>query len=356
MCSRPFQDIMDQASSNTVRIDGDRIKAIRLEKGLTQLYLASFVGVTTDTISRWENRKIPSIKRENAIKLAEALEVSLDEIIQKPEEEERAEEKAEEVRETAQKRAEERKEERPPEPKGPIRQPESDTEPEKEGVKPGKTRISPWLFIMIGVILAGSGLFLKLFMPEPSIEPDDIELTRLLPGHAPAGTVIPVILEIDSFAPEDISMIITETIPRGGVPVASLPPFKKFQQKAHSLKWIYRTTDDDDGVIAYLVRIPKRDGRDGRLRFSGRVRVKLGLNSLEKEIGGRRYIEISACHWADDNCDEMIDDEEILAVYDRYGEIKIFDQLLKEAEDIWTEGGYEIDERTGKARPAVRPR
>jgi hypothetical protein len=268
-----------------------------------------------------------------------------------PEKDEIAEKKAEDIREAAPKGVEQHKKERLPGPEEPTRQAESGIEPEKGGAKPGRSRISPWLFIVIGVMLAGSGLFLKLFMPEPKIEPDDIELTRLLPGHAPAGTVIPVILEIDSFAPEDISMIITETIPRGGVPVASMPPFKKFQQKAHSLKWIYRT-NDDDGVLAYLVRIPKRDGRDGRLRFSGRVRVKLGLNSLEKEIGGGRYIEISACHWADDNCDGIIDDEEILAVYDRYGEIKIFDQLLKEAEDIWTEGGYEIDERTGRARPA----
>ena len=46
-------------------------KEIREKKGLTQLYIATAVGVTTDTISRWENRRYPSIKTENGEKLAE---------------------------------------------------------------------------------------------------------------------------------------------------------------------------------------------------------------------------------------------------------------------------------------------
>ena len=66
---------------SSVQIDGDAIRSIREEKGLTQLYLATVVGVTTDTISRWENRKYPSIKFENAEKLAQALEVDLEDIV-----------------------------------------------------------------------------------------------------------------------------------------------------------------------------------------------------------------------------------------------------------------------------------
>ena len=44
--------------------------------------MAKVVGVTTDTISRWENNRYPSIKRENALRLAEALEASVEEILQ----------------------------------------------------------------------------------------------------------------------------------------------------------------------------------------------------------------------------------------------------------------------------------
>ena len=69
-------------NSNSVDINGNKIRLIREQKGLTQLYLATVVGVTTDTISRWENRRYPSIKLDNARKLAEALEVSLDELLE----------------------------------------------------------------------------------------------------------------------------------------------------------------------------------------------------------------------------------------------------------------------------------
>ena len=57
---------------------------------LTQLYVSKVVGVTTDTISRWENNRYPTIRRENALKLAEALEVQLADILLKPVAEESA--------------------------------------------------------------------------------------------------------------------------------------------------------------------------------------------------------------------------------------------------------------------------
>lgn len=65
-------------ASGTLR----QIRTIRETKKLTQLYVASVVGVTTDTISRWENNRYPTIKRDNAEKLAAALEVELTEILQ----------------------------------------------------------------------------------------------------------------------------------------------------------------------------------------------------------------------------------------------------------------------------------
>ena len=65
-----------------VKIDGSKVRKLREAKGFTQLYVATVVGVTTDTISRWENKRYPSIKEENGLKLAEALEVSLDQILE----------------------------------------------------------------------------------------------------------------------------------------------------------------------------------------------------------------------------------------------------------------------------------
>ena len=71
--------------SQMVKIDGSRVRSLREAKGLTQLYIATVVEVTTDTISRWENKRYPSIKEENGLKLAEALEVTLDDILEKEE-------------------------------------------------------------------------------------------------------------------------------------------------------------------------------------------------------------------------------------------------------------------------------
>ena len=63
------------------KIDGAKVRRLREVKGLTQLYLATFVGVTTDTVSRWENKRYQTIKQANAMKLAEALEVSIEDIL-----------------------------------------------------------------------------------------------------------------------------------------------------------------------------------------------------------------------------------------------------------------------------------
>ena len=68
------------------KIDGAKVRRLREEKGLTQLYLATFVGVTTDTVSRWENRRYQTVKQANALKLAEALEVTIEDILDQEEE------------------------------------------------------------------------------------------------------------------------------------------------------------------------------------------------------------------------------------------------------------------------------
>src|SRR6056297_2481262 len=82
---------------SSVAVDATAIRRIREEKKLTQLYVAKVVGVTTDTVSRWENNRYPSIKRENALRLAEALEVSVEQIIERTGEEEQGPETGAEV-------------------------------------------------------------------------------------------------------------------------------------------------------------------------------------------------------------------------------------------------------------------
>src|SRR6185369_18076233 len=75
----------EKSPAPVVSIDGNKIRTIREANKLTQLYVASVVGVTTDTISRWENNRYPSIKRDNALRLAGALEVDLAAILKEEE-------------------------------------------------------------------------------------------------------------------------------------------------------------------------------------------------------------------------------------------------------------------------------
>ena len=55
----------------------ERLKELRLKKGLTQTELGEKVGVKQNSFTNWENgKREPSF--ENLIKLADLLEVSLD--------------------------------------------------------------------------------------------------------------------------------------------------------------------------------------------------------------------------------------------------------------------------------------
>ncbi|CAG6229746.1 Cro/CI family transcriptional regulator [Streptococcus pneumoniae] len=55
----------------------ERLKKLRLKKGLTQTELGEKVGVKQNTFTNWEKgKREPSF--ENLIKLADLLEVSLD--------------------------------------------------------------------------------------------------------------------------------------------------------------------------------------------------------------------------------------------------------------------------------------
>ena len=55
----------------------ERLKELRLKKGLTQTELGEKVGVKQNTFTNWEKgKREPSF--ENLIKLADLLEVSLD--------------------------------------------------------------------------------------------------------------------------------------------------------------------------------------------------------------------------------------------------------------------------------------
>ena len=60
---------------------GNKIKEIREEKGISQYRLAQLTGINRSTINRYENGLIQKVSFDNLLKICEALEIDIKEII-----------------------------------------------------------------------------------------------------------------------------------------------------------------------------------------------------------------------------------------------------------------------------------
>ncbi len=295
--------------SQMVKIDGSKVRSLRESKGLTQLYIATVVGVTTDTISRWENKRYPSIKEENALKLAGALEVSLEHILDKEEE--------------------------PSEPDEPTvityAQPKT----------PQAKRILLWLLLLIAVLLLPF-IWYSVKQPEPATI---IAATRLLPPHIPAGQPFPVIIQVTTKQQAPFSLILKETLPEGCEPMVSAPPFTGFDIKTRNLKWITRTTGQVTTFVYLAKKLRAEPGtsHDIPLRFSGSVTLR-DKKSSETIIAGSLVLPLADYHWADANLDNRIEDAEILAVYDTFSALDNVQYDWQKIDDIWSGQGYYWDD------------
>jgi transcriptional regulator with XRE-family HTH domain len=278
-----------------VAIDGAKARSIREAKKLTQLYVASVVGVTTDTISRWENNRYPSIKRENAEKLAAALEVELDEII-------RPEEVAEPpVEETA----------------APL------------PVKPQRHRLGAVIALLAVLLVVVLVVSRQMTSPPAAV--------RWLPAHAAPGEIIPVKIKIKKGASGGRGIIIREQLPAGWRLVNALPAPSAGQQDGE-LKWLL-SGDSGPVTISYTVQAAPNAPQQPAA-FSGRIVVHIGGIARTGTIGGSRQVAMGGWHWADVDGDGRIDDSEIMPAYDLTEEMKGLGLDWKTIEAIWSGKGY----------------
>jgi len=290
-----------------VQIDGSKVRSLREARGLTQLYIATVVGVTTDTISRWENKRYPSIKEENALKLAEALEVALDDIL----------EKGKEIAKSAET------------PTAAVSQTRT--------LKP--KRILLWSMILAIVLLLPFAWY-RIEQPEPVT----IFATRLLPPHIPVGQPFPVIIRVETKQQGPFSLILKESLPAGCEPIVSSPPFTGMDPKTGSLKWIARAT----GKITTFVYLAKKTAAalnksgNAPLHFSGNVTLR-DKKSSETTIVGSLVLPLADYHWADANRDNRIEDAEILAVYDTFSALDNVGYDWQKIDEIWSGEGYYWD-------------
>lgn len=292
-----------------VQIDGARIRAFREEKGLTQLYLATAVEVTTDTISRWENKRYPTIKKENAVKLAEALEVALEEIIDTSDLS-----GSEEVGSSGETVA-----------LGP------EVGPDVGVYRPTSSR-GWWIFIL-AILVIGIGVWLTV----SSVPTPEIEAVRFMPAHTAPGQPFPVVIKIISTDSGPSPFILREMLPEGTTVVESQKSMPAaIDHKTGEMKWISKVKERM--VLGYSLGYSGPMDRKG-LEMKGTVTLRKFADTVNP-VSGNNRIEFAPFHWADANKDNFIDDLEILAVYEDYSDATGLDLEMDLIEDIWFGSGY----------------
>ncbi len=322
-----------------VRIDGALARKMREDQGLTQLYIATVVGVTTDTISRWENRKYPSVKKENALKLAEALGVELEALLDKSNTQENEPDGKTEAGEVAKETVSE------------VNDKAGDAPVVDAGglIHTSVEKQIFWKRIVVAgmllVMLAAAGFYwyLKADFGKQII----ITADRILPPHVPAGGTFPVIIRLGVSLPDKISLILTEHVPEQVDIIKAVPDWSASTPDRKKIKWIVTSSSGADFTICYMARISSRAKKDSYLMFQGEVTSSLTGRQIF-QVNGSTGIRVEPFHWADTNSDGQIDDEEILRVFDELGDRKGLAFGLKEIKEIWSSGGYRWDRKKRK--------
>ena len=281
-----------------VQVSGSKVRALREEQNLTQLYLATAVGVTTETISRWERQEAPTLKEENGLKLADALAVSLPEIL-------------------------------------------AVAEPQLEVVEqlpvPSKSK-KILLFIAANTVLLGVLVFLiGTFRSSDVLH---LSAQRRMPAHTVSGHPFPVVVEVDFESRKNSSLLFKEQLPTGCTVITSVPQATVVD--GDFLKWI-----DKNGpgkrVFSYIARCTvEEEVQDGPLSFVGTLLVRQSSRQ-EITVDGRSRLRLLGFHWADSDKNNIIDDEELLAVYDDFGRVEGLGVDVEGVESIWMGSGYRWD-------------
>lgn len=286
---------LDSRHTASVSIDGEAIRTIREEKRLTQLYVAKVVGVTTDTVSRWENNRYPTIRRDNALKLAEAIEVDLDKILKK---------------------------EDPPEPEV------------VEDEAPPKKR--PWTLIIVVAILF-LVIVITLFNRN-SYQTPKIQANRFLAPYAAPGSRVLIRVHLSSDKPLK-GMILREEYPVGWKLVSSEPPASSLDNEIGKARWIFRKPQTETSV-AYLLEVPKEAEIGSNVQLQGELIANPDGQRTAIPLQTVGTMEVQPLHWADTNGNLIIEDLEILEVsniVDEIGPLRLDWELI---ERLWEAEGY----------------
>ncbi len=292
--------------SSTVCLDATVVKRIREEQQLTQLYVSKVVGVTTDTISRWENNRYPTIRRENALKLAEALDVSLGELLLKP------------VEATSR----------------------SDLEPQKK-------LTAAWGAVLLLIVVALIATFSSVGRTPPL--PATVTAERILPIFAGPGSVIPVQVSLTHRA-NNSGVILREYFPKGWKIVQANPPASSLDNVNGVARWIIKAGDKRDRIV-YLVQVDPLAKLESESSFQGEIVASKQGNRSAVSVQGVSKIIVAPAHWADVDGDGHIDDGEMLEASFTIEDMAGVHIDWNDLEKLWDAGSYVWDDDEEKFVP-----
>lgn len=292
---------MSLMDSQSVAVDGDALRRIREQKRLTQLYVSKVVGVTTDTVSRWENNRYPTIRRENALKLADALEVDLADILKQ------------EINEQA---------------------PE-----EVQSLKSELRRV--WLGGGFGALLLII-ILVWFFLPRQDPYPEPLlRAERILPPHVAPGHQLLVQVVISADTPLK-GIILKEEYPAGWRFLSAEPEAASVDDGGGMVRWIFRNPVSPLHVY-YRFDIPVNTPLGSEISLTGELIANPDGRQFSVPVRSTQSIRIKPFHWADTNADLVIDDVEIL-LFSELSESTIeLDEEWYLIERIWHAGSYRWD-------------
>ncbi|PKN11360.1 MAG: hypothetical protein CVU69_12760 [Deltaproteobacteria bacterium HGW-Deltaproteobacteria-4] len=300
----------------TVCLDGVAVRRIREEQRLTQLYVAKVVGVTTDTISRWENNRYPTVRRENLFKLAEALESPAHLLVK---DDVCALESIE----------------------------EGDNLASVVSAVPERTIPSLHALLFPGIValllVAGLLFYLWLRPPTSNLHDDspDIAISRTLPRYAAPGMVIPVRLHLNV---DDATKryIIREHFPPGWEVIETSPPASSIDNQDGIARWIVKQ-GEKSSLIVYLVRVDARSPMGMIARFRGEIITNIDEKNQAIASVGETEMTVGPYNWSDLDGDNTIDDAEMLEASLAFEELEGVHLEWQELESIWDAGHYRFD-------------
>ncbi len=305
----------------TVCLDGAAVRRIREEQRLTQLYVAKVVGVTTDTISRWENNRYPTVRRENLFKLAEALESPAHLLVK--------------VDVCALESIE-----------------EGDNIAAVASAVPESTvpSLRPLLFPGIVALLLVAGFLFYLWLRPPTSnfhgDSPDMTIFRTLPRYAAPGMVIPVRLHLNV---DDATKryIIREHFPPGWEVIETSPPASSVDNQDGIARWIVKQ-GEKSSLIVYLVRVDVRSPMGMIARFRGEIITNFDEKNQTIASVGETEMTVGPYNWSDLDGDNTIDDAEMLEASLAFEELEGVHLEWQELEHIWDAGHYRFDQARGR--------